>query len=192
MHIAIEGMDGAGKTSVAKLLAEKIGFKFVEKPLHYMLDEDGTLDNYMRVSKDVNKQSEMAIKTLFYGLGNVFVKSKFKGENIVTDRHLVSNYFWNCDEITQDIFDVILKHASIPKITFLLYANEEVRLKRIIERNPLDDDVNKINLYPHAYEKMKECLEKNKMDYVLIDNSEKTCEEVVSLIIDYLKVVNII
>ena len=64
MHIAIEGMDGAGKTSVAKLLAEKIGFKFVEKPLHYMLDEDGTLDNYMRVSKDVNKQSEMAIKTL--------------------------------------------------------------------------------------------------------------------------------
>ena len=56
MHIAIEGMDGAGKTSVAKLLAEKIGFKFVEKPLHYMLDEDGTLDNYMRVSKDVNKQ----------------------------------------------------------------------------------------------------------------------------------------
>ena len=49
MHIAIEGMDGAGKTSVAKLLAEKIGFKFVEKPLHYMLDEDGTLDNYMRV-----------------------------------------------------------------------------------------------------------------------------------------------
>ena len=78
MHIAIEGMDGAGKTSVAKLLAEKIGFKFVEKPLHYMLDEDGTLDNYMRISKDVNKQSEMSIKTLFYGLGNVFVKSKFK------------------------------------------------------------------------------------------------------------------
>ena len=192
MHIAIEGMDGAGKTSVAKLLAEKIGFKFVEKPLHYMLDEDGTLDNYMRVSKDVNKQSEMSIKTLFYGLGNVFVKSKFKGENIVTDRHLVSNYFWNCDETTQDIFDVILKHASIPKITFLLYANEEVRLKRIIARNPLDDDVNKINLYQHAYEKMKECLEKNKMDYVLINNSEKTCEEVVSLIIDYLKVANII
>ena len=32
MVIAIEGVDGTGKTSVAKELANKLNFKYVEKP----------------------------------------------------------------------------------------------------------------------------------------------------------------
>lgn len=30
-HIAIEGMDGVGKTTTCKLLAERLGYKFIEK-----------------------------------------------------------------------------------------------------------------------------------------------------------------
>jgi thymidylate kinase len=46
MHIAIEGLDGVGKTSTAKLLADEIGFKFIEKPMHYLTDVDG-INNYI-------------------------------------------------------------------------------------------------------------------------------------------------
>ena len=38
-HISIEGMDGVGKSTTCKLLAEKLGYIFVEKPLHYLLDD---------------------------------------------------------------------------------------------------------------------------------------------------------
>lgn len=36
-HISIEGMDGVGKTTLSNRIAEKLGYKFVEKPLHYLL-----------------------------------------------------------------------------------------------------------------------------------------------------------
>lgn len=38
MHIAIEGLDGSGKTTTAQRVAEIIGFDFIEKPLHYFLN----------------------------------------------------------------------------------------------------------------------------------------------------------
>ena len=50
MHIAIEGMDGVGKTSVAELIAEKLGYQFIEKPLHLLLDEEGQMENYLKIS----------------------------------------------------------------------------------------------------------------------------------------------
>ena len=33
MHIAIEGMDGVGKTTAARLLGDQLGFRVVEKTL---------------------------------------------------------------------------------------------------------------------------------------------------------------
>ena len=36
--IAIEGMDGVGKTTIAKMLAEDYSFKYIEKPLSYIFD----------------------------------------------------------------------------------------------------------------------------------------------------------
>ena len=55
MHIAIEGMDGVGKTSVAELIAEKLGYQFIEKPLHLLLDEEGQMENYLKISSYINK-----------------------------------------------------------------------------------------------------------------------------------------
>lgn len=37
MIIAIEGMDGVGKTTISKILANELGYLYVDKPLHYLL-----------------------------------------------------------------------------------------------------------------------------------------------------------
>ena len=47
MHIAIEGIDGVGKSTAAKNLAKRLDFTLVEKPLHFLFDEDGNEDNYI-------------------------------------------------------------------------------------------------------------------------------------------------
>ena len=38
MIIAIEGMDGSGKTSISKIVANKIGYKYLDKPIEQFLN----------------------------------------------------------------------------------------------------------------------------------------------------------
>ena len=38
MIIAIEGMDGSGKTSISKIVANKIGYKYLDKPIEKFLN----------------------------------------------------------------------------------------------------------------------------------------------------------
>ena len=56
MHIAIEGMDGVGKSTISQRLANHLGFTLVEKPLKYLLDLEGEDQNYIRIRDYVNKQ----------------------------------------------------------------------------------------------------------------------------------------
>ena len=54
MHIAVEGFDGVGKSTAAKKLADKLGFLLVEKPLHFLFDEEGDKE-YIRIRDAVIK-----------------------------------------------------------------------------------------------------------------------------------------
>lgn len=48
-HISIEGMDGVGKSTTCKILAERLGYEFVEKPLHYLFDDsDNEIKQYQK------------------------------------------------------------------------------------------------------------------------------------------------
>ena len=42
-------MDGVGKTTTCRLLAEKLGYIFVEKNLRFLFDENDGYDNYFRI-----------------------------------------------------------------------------------------------------------------------------------------------
>ena len=71
IHISIEGMDGVGKTTTCRLLAEKLGYYFVEKNLRFLFDENDGYDNYFRIRDKVNADSDRLFTSWFYGLGNV-------------------------------------------------------------------------------------------------------------------------
>ena len=51
------------------------------------------MENYLKISSYINKQENKNLRAWFYGLGNIFLTNEFEGKGIVTDRHLVSNYF---------------------------------------------------------------------------------------------------
>ena len=38
MRIAIEEMDGCGKTTISKILAEGLGYKYVDKPFNFLFE----------------------------------------------------------------------------------------------------------------------------------------------------------
>jgi len=188
MHIAIEGMDGVGKTTAARKLANRLEFKLVEKPLHYMFDEkEDEYENYFKIRDYINEQVENdVLRAWFYGLGNIFLYHNFHDVNIITDRHLASNYFWCGSEETIPIFDLMVELIGKPDFTFLIHTTIEEAKRRIKKRNPSDPDIHKVNLHPHARDKMELFLKKYNMEYEIIDTTGFTPEEVVDLMMELL------
>ncbi len=184
MHISIEGMDGSGKTSTAKRVAEILGYKFIEKPLHLITDKDNKFDTYMDVVSRVN-QMDPSFKARFYGLGNYLVSRSSKTEDIVTDRHLASNYYWNGIE-DDEYFDYLVNECGNPDITIILYVSAAERKRRIAIRSPNDPDLERNVFDDSCYERMYRFMKHNKMNYFIIDANNKgfkqVTDEVMSII----------
>jgi thymidylate kinase len=188
MHIAIEGLDGVGKTSTAKILADKLGFRFIEKPMSFFTDNDNELTRYMYLTEWLNTEAPNTLKACFYGCGNILIGIKSRNENIITDRHLASNFYWNGDKTNEAFFASLIETAGIPDLTVILYATPDIRRERIISRNPDDKDIGRLGqMPPNAYDKMKSFVKKYSMPYVFIDNSSMSIEQTVDKIVEYIK-----
>ena len=183
-HISIEGMDGVGKSTICKLLAERLGYLFVEKPLHYLLDDnDDEIKQYQKVAKRVNANANRDFTAWYYGLNNIYLYERFKDQDIVTDRHIVSNYCWSGTEGNDDIYNLILKKIGKPKLTVILYATPESILSRLKKRDIHDPDIEKVSKSEKAYERMIYFCETKRLEYIVIDTSNKTPKEAVDLIL---------
>ncbi len=186
MHIAVEGFDGVGKSTAARKLAEKLGFLLIEKPLHFLFDEEGETE-YIRIRDAVNQSTNKKFTGWFYGLGNIYLYEKFKGQNIITDRHILSNYCWSGTPETDYIFDAIYKTTGAPDFTFLISAEPDIIEKRMRKRNPNDSDLRKVQYIKTAYEKMQSILIHYEMPGLVIDTTNLDEESVVELMISELK-----
>lgn len=182
IHIAIEGMDGVGKTTTSKMLAERLGYKYVEKNLHELFDEEGKFDNYFHIRNKVNESPDRLFTSWFYGLGNIYLHTVYKNENIVTDRYFLSNYAWSGTNDNTEIYDLLVEKLGFPDLTVILYANESAIFNRLRHRDEFDSDLKKVQQAKEKYEKMIYFCEHYKMPYMVIDTSNLSPEEVVEVI----------
>lgn len=184
IHISIEGMDGVGKSTTCKLLAEKLGYKFVEKPLHLLFDKDEeSFEEYIRIRDQVNANPNRIFTSWFYGLGSIYMYERYKNANIVTDRHFASNYAWSGTKDNTEVYDLLIKKIGTPKLTVILYCPSEVIEQRLKERKTDDSDIAKVKKSETIYAKMIDFCKAKKMPYVVIDTSSLTPEEVVETIL---------
>lgn len=181
-HIAIEGMDGVGKTTASKLLAKRLGYKFIDKNLRELFDDGDSYDNYIRIRDKVNASLDRLFTAWFYALGNIYLHTAHEKENIVTDRYFLSNYAWSGTKNNDEVYDLLVKKLGFPDLTVILYADEHAILSRLRHRNELDSDIKKVILAKEKYEKMIYFCEKYKMPYMVIDTSNISPEDVVEVI----------
>ena len=181
-HIAIEGMDGVGKSTASKLLAKRLGYKFIDKNLRELFDDGDSYDNYIRIRDKVNASPDRLFTAWFYALGNIYLHTAHEKENIVTDRYFLSNYPWSGTANNDEVYDLLVKKLGFPDLTVILYADEHAILSRLRHRDELDSDIKKVTLAKEKYEKMIYFCEKYKMPYMVIDTSNLSPEEVVEVI----------
>jgi len=177
-HVAFEGFDGVGKTSAAKALAKAMNWRYVEKPLAYLMDPDGGTKNYRTFTEHLNKGTDLELRAMVYGAGIYYTSQIAASESITTDRHLCSMYSMNYVGRNAAYFDYLVGICGKPTLTVILYADPEVRRKRIIQRNPNDPDLKKVFTY-WDHLKLKEFVEHYQMPHLLIDNTHCSIEETV-------------
>lgn len=182
-HISIEGMDGVGKSTTCQLLAEKLGYKFIEKPLHYLFDDDGTIEKYQQIAKKVNANPNRNFTSMFYALGSIYMYEMFQNENIVTDRHLASNYAWSGTSYNKDVYDLTVNKIGKPKLTIILYSPTEIIIQRLKKRNVNDKDILRVSKSEEIYAKMIDFCKVYDFPYIIIDTSKLEPNQVVNLII---------
>lgn len=181
MHIAIEGLDGAGKTSAAKGLAEELGYVFQECPIYELVSRQG-VTHFLGNLKQIDGNLHTDIAAMFFGVGNLYLRQIGQEKNVVTDRHLCATYLWNINKDNMPVFDFLAKACGKPGLTIILYAEAWARKKRIMERNPHDSDLDENIFTDEKYEKALEFVKRYNMKYIWLDNTylniQQTVEEI--------------
>ena len=184
MMIAVEGMDGVGKTEVCKYISNQYEFVFIEKPLQYFYN-DGPNSKYADLMKVANRMYDIKdnfVKSWYFSLGNLYIARMFRDKNIVIDRHLISNYYWNADSETDLIFKTLIEVSGVPDLTIILYATPSTRMERLKHRDPDDKDLMDPDKMDDGLNKMIYFAEKFSLPYVIINTEGKDLEEVKHLV----------
>ena len=124
MLITLEGIDGTGKSSAAKMLAQELCFVFMSTPG----------DEYMPLRKAATRNKYSAYH--YYLSACYQVSELAKSQDIVCDRYIHSTIAYNWPfsrECPQEVY-AYFEGLRRPEKSFLLCASDRVRRERMTER----------------------------------------------------------
>lgn len=170
MIISIEGMDGTGKSTIAREVAKRVNFYYLEKAFQEFFNI--SKEEYLRMCENIDKLDDNT-KALFYGLSNILV-SKLNHKNLIIDKHILSTYFHNKTNSNEELFDILTNFNVNPDLTIVLYASIESRETHLKRRNKLDKDLFDKKKMSFGYDVMMEYVNKYNLKYLFIntDNYE--------------------
>lgn len=185
MFVAIEGMDGVGKTTISKRLAEYFGMEYIEKPMQKFLNISDNDYNDLCIKVWTSKNPNTT--AWFFSLGNIV--SRYFSEDVIVDRHILSTYYWDSVNTDEKVFELMATGEVIPDITFILYSGIETRINRMKARNKNDSDLKESRTLEFGYDKMIDFAKRVNMPFILINTEDKNEEEVFSIIVEILNTI---
>lgn len=183
VFIVIEGMDGCGKSTITKLLANKINAIVYKTPPSELTS----------IRKHIDGCNEQYSKFFYYMACNFYASTQIQknlglGKSVVCDRYYyttVSAYYDVLESLKLDFWKsikVLTSKFFKPDFAFFLDISEEERKKRIMEREDvsLDDLESMDSSISHKNLEIYK-----KMDLITIDTNNLSTDQVVDMIIRY-------
>lgn len=181
MIVAVEGLDGSGKTSIAKYISECYNYDYKKNYLENMLNLSEK--EFFLIKDKINDYLE--VRTLLFMSSLVYTFQTIK-KDAVLDRFILSEYYYDGCIESKEWFEVFVNKTFLPDLTFILYAGDEIRKKRIYKRNKNDNDLNKVNNGEDLYNKMLSFANKYNLNYVLINTNNLNLEQTKRMIDSYM------
>ncbi len=171
--ISLDGVDGVGKTTVAKLLA-------IDGSFHYHKSPSGS---FVQLREEIDVHATPLERYCFYRLSTQFdsaqIEQLLATRSVVCDRYIASTAAYH---IAMDarIRGVHTEEGLLkPHFAFLLGARSEVRDKRIFERAKMLSDA-KLERDSKFLDQVAEIF--TSFGLIYIDTSDVTAEEVATTI----------
>jgi len=139
MHfIAVEGVIGVGKTSLAKKISERYQFHL----LNEIVGENPFLSKFYQNIEEWSFQTEMFfLCNRFKQLEDIQNHFLSKNQSVVSDYHMFKNLIFANRTLKKEhfekykkIFHILNEGLPTPDIVIYLYANTDTLLKRIEKR----------------------------------------------------------
>ncbi len=192
MIITIDGLDGAGKSTLAKSLSKKLGYEYIDKPIYELFNVKGD-DNYLYNEiyhiQDLiyNKTDSNTLKSYFTGLSLLYIKECMYDRNLIIDRGLLSAFAFNGDNNSKPVFETLIKLGVFFDASIIVMVSNEERIKRIKERNKNDPDLILDKIINLRYDSMNKFLfEHPELPYYIINTDNLTQEEVLNEALKYI------
>lgn len=142
--VVVEGLDGVGKTTLARALSGALCGTYVRTPPHNLSAAAvGRHSSEPRLRAHVERQGSSASRCLFYALGVALVSDSVRDHHsrgaVVCDRYLLSTLVYH--ELPEPLAQGLTTDfgLAVPDITFLLTADEGIRRTRVVRRGLASD-----------------------------------------------------
>ena len=192
MIITIDGLDGAGKSTLAKSLSEKLGYEYIDKPIYELFNVKGD-DNYLYDEiyhiQDLiyNKTDSNTLKSYFTGLSLLYIKECMSDKNLIIDRGLLSAFAFNGDINSKPVFETLINLGVFFDAAIIVTVSNEERIKRIKKRNENDPDLGLDKIRNLRYDSMNQfILEHSELPCHTINTDNLTQEEVLDEALKYI------
>jgi len=180
LFVAIEGIDGVGKTTIARLLVEKFNGVYQKTPLRILKWIANLLDRFH------NPEIESIgyfILTIFTSL---FISYRLKRYHVICDKYILNTVVTqSClgGKLIKTIENLRYRFVQKPDYTFCLTISDRNKLiKRLKGRGELDK--NDKQLLPYWRKIQEKYLEFPEI--IPIDTTNKAPDEVLTTILSYL------
>lgn len=129
--IAVEGLDGCGKSTLARLLAEALDAEFLRTPL----DLDGVIRTAMETHCGRSPLARMLFYSATVASAAVVIRDALAaGRSVVVDRYWLSTVVYHRVMGSPCTLDEVADALPIPDFTIFLCAPLEIRAQRVNAR----------------------------------------------------------
>lgn len=185
MIIAIDGHDGVGKTCLAKSLSEILNFKYVKYAAKELLNL--SQEAYIALQDSTIAYNNSIFTAWFFAMSDMYALQRYKKQNIILDRSVLLNYYWNGNKNTKNIFDLSYNYFGAPDLVILLTASKQTRYQRLSKRNPNDKNLLSKKILNATNKKFKQYLKTYHINYVEIITDNLNQDQVLTRVLKELK-----